>query len=197
MPNRGFYAMGKIGSERRNVIEKFEKRRWGHTFNLDGVTIMAATIKSIAIIGGGPAGATLGNLLAKQGYQVGIFHTDKRPPLIVGESLLPAVVPMLRTLGLEEEVKGFSVHKPGATVCLGMAEVITGGFIGAAGRLPPYAYNTPRDLFDLALLMLPSERGQRLSASPPNCRRERRRTRSSCPPRRWKLREGFLTANRT
>ena len=113
---------------------------------------MTTRIKSIAIIGGGPAGATLGNLLAKQGYQVGIFHTDKRPPLIVGESLLPAVVPMLRKLGIEEEVKSFSVHKPGATVCLGVEEVISAFFVWADGRLPDYAYNTPRDLFDQAVL---------------------------------------------
>ena len=59
---------------------------------------MTRKIETIAIIGGGPAGATLGALLAQKGYKAGIFHTDKRPPLIVGESLLPAVVPMLRKL---------------------------------------------------------------------------------------------------
>jgi flavin-dependent dehydrogenase len=109
-------------------------------------------IKTVAIIGGGPAGATLGALLARKGYRVGICHTDKRPPLIVGESLLPAVVPMLRTLGIEEEVKGFSVHKPGATVCLNVDEIISAFFRWADGALPDYAYNTPRDLFDLAVL---------------------------------------------
>lgn len=75
-------------------------------------------IKTVAIIGGGPAGGTLGALLAKSGYKVRIFHTDKRPPIIVGESLLPAVVPMLRTLGIEEEVKSFSVYKPQAPLDL-------------------------------------------------------------------------------
>lgn len=123
---------------------------------------MPANIRSIAIIGGGPTGATLATLLAKRGYQAAIFHSDKRPPLIVGESLLPAVVPMLRELGIEEEVKSFSVHKPGATVCLGLAEVITGGFIGAAGRLPPYAYNTPRDLFDQAVLSAAERAGAKV-----------------------------------
>src|SRR5580658_3126876 len=103
---------------------------------------MAATIKSIAIIGGGPAGATLGNLLAKKGYKVGIFHTDKRPPLIVGESLLPAVIPILRELGVEEQIRAFSVFKPGATVCLKLEEVIPSLFSAARGRLPDYSYNT-------------------------------------------------------
>jgi flavin-dependent dehydrogenase len=113
---------------------------------------MNKKIETVAIIGGGPAGATLGTLLAQKGYKTAIFHTDKRPPLIVGESLLPAVVPMLRKLGIEEEVKGFSTHKPGATVCLNVDEVITAFFRWADGTLPDYAYNTPRDLFDAAVL---------------------------------------------
>src|SRR5262249_8540341 len=108
--------------------------------------------ETIAIIGGGPAGATLGTLLAQKGYKTAIFHTDKRPPLIVGESLLPAVVPMLQKLGLEEEVKSFSTHKPGATVCLGVDEVITAIFRWGNAGLPNYSYNTPRDLFDTAVL---------------------------------------------
>jgi flavin-dependent dehydrogenase len=113
---------------------------------------MNEKIKTVAIIGGGPAGATLGALLAQKGYKVGIFHTDKRPPLIVGESLLPAVVPMLRRLGVEDEVKAFSVHKPGATVCLNVDEIISAFFRWADGTLPDYAYNTPRDKFDAAVL---------------------------------------------
>jgi hypothetical protein len=109
-------------------------------------------IQTAAILGGGPAGAALGCLLAKKGVAVGIYHTDKRPPLIVGESLLPAVVPMLRELGVEDEVKKFSVHKPGATVCLSVQEVISAFFSWADGTLPDYAYNTQRDLFDQTIL---------------------------------------------
>jgi flavin-dependent dehydrogenase len=116
-------------------------------------------IGSIAILGGGPAGATLGALLAKKGLNVGIFHSEKRPPLIVGESLLPAVVPMLRTLGVEEQIKSFSVYKPGATVCLQQQEIIPSFFRWAEGRLPDYSYNTPRDLFDAAILNAARESG--------------------------------------
>ena len=83
---------------------------------------------------------------------MGIYHTGKRPPLVVGESLLPAVIPLLRKLGIEAEVKSFSIHKPGATVCLSVTESITAPFLRADGRIPNYAYNTPRDLFDRAIL---------------------------------------------
>jgi len=113
---------------------------------------MTHATKTIAIIGGGPAGGALGALLAREGHQVGIFHTDKRPPLVVGESLLPAVVPMLRRLGIEEEVKSFSIYKPGATVCLTAGEIIPFKFSWADGKVPDYAYNTQRDLFDQAVL---------------------------------------------
>jgi hypothetical protein len=108
--------------------------------------------KTIAIIGGGPGGASLGNLLCKQGHKVAIFQIPKRPPLIVGESLLPALIPILRELGIEDEVKSFSVYKPGATVCLSLEETIFAPFNTAASGLAPYAYNTPRDLFDAAVL---------------------------------------------
>lgn len=123
---------------------------------------MGRQIETVAIVGGGPAGAALGCLLAQKGYGVGIFHSDKRPPLIVGESLIPAVVPMLRALGVEEEVKAFSVHKPGATVCLNVKEVIPAFFCWAAARLPDYAYNTPRDLFDAAILKAADKAGAKI-----------------------------------
>ncbi len=119
-------------------------------------------IKTIAILGGGPAGATVGALLAREGYRVAIFHTDKRPPLIVGESLLPAVVPMLRRLGIEDKVKSFSIYKPGATVCLTADEVISFKFSWADQKLPHYAYNTPRDQFDRAVLEAAEQAGAKV-----------------------------------
>ena len=58
---------------------------------------------SVAILGGGPAGSTLAALLARAGLDVTLFLRDKRPPIIVGESLVPSVVPYLRTLGVRSE----------------------------------------------------------------------------------------------
>ena len=107
--------------------------------------------KNIVIIGGGPAGAAAGTLLAKQGHKVVIFHLPKRPELIVGESLLPAVIPMLKTLGAEEEIKQFSTYKPGATVVLD--DEYKASFDFALGKTNcTYAYNVPRDKFDNAIL---------------------------------------------
>ena len=53
-------------------------------------------VRSVAILGGGPSGAALGAFLAREGLDVVLFHQGKRPPIIVGESLVPAVVPYIR-----------------------------------------------------------------------------------------------------
>jgi flavin-dependent dehydrogenase len=123
---------------------------------------MAKMRRTIAIVGGGPAGACLGFLLAKRGWKTAIFHSDKRPPLVVGESLIPAVIPLLRKLGIEAEVKAFSIYKPGATICLNLNEVITAPFTFAEGKLPDYAYNAPRDLFDQAVLNAAERAGAKI-----------------------------------
>ena len=72
-------------------------------------------IERIAILGDGPAGATLGALLARRGRRVVLFAGGRPGGLVVGESLVPAVVPLLRALGIEEEVRGYAERKPGAS----------------------------------------------------------------------------------
>lgn len=120
---------------------------------------MSMKLKTVGIIGGGPAGATLGTLLARKGHQVGIFHSDIRPELIVGESLLPAIIPIIREVGIEDEVKKFSVFKPGASVWMDDEFENDAPFTMGKGKLPEYAYNTPRDQFDMAVLEAAAKAG--------------------------------------
>src|SRR5262245_57405154 len=54
----------------------------------------------VAIVGAGPSGSALAILLARQGDEVTLFDAESRPELLVGESLVPAVVPILRKLGI-------------------------------------------------------------------------------------------------
>ncbi|MFP6584891.1 MAG: tryptophan 7-halogenase, partial [Candidatus Hydrogenedentota bacterium] len=112
---------------------------------------MKSDIRSIAIIGAGPAGSTLATLLAQNGKEVVVFDSDKRPSIVVGESLIPAVIPILRKLNLEDEVKSFSMLKPGATFLMDETENHY-GFHEFGKKLPGYAYNVPRDQFDAAVL---------------------------------------------
>jgi flavin-dependent dehydrogenase len=119
-------------------------------------------INTVAILGGGPAASTLATLLARAGKRPVIFHLAKRTPLVVGESLVPAIIPMLRLLGVEEQVKSFSTFKPGATVNVGPKVNFSFPFDQLNMTLPKYAYNVPRDKFDEALLENAKEAGAKV-----------------------------------
>jgi len=102
----------------------------------------------IAIVGAGPSGSALASFLAKQGRDVVLFTQGKRPPIIVGESLVPAVVPYLRRLGIEEEVAAFSIWKGGATFVFGTDGRMSFRFNEVRHAKTTYSYNVPRDRFD-------------------------------------------------
>ncbi len=74
----------------------------------------------VTIIGGGPAGSTAASMLAKDGRSVFLLERDQFPRDHVGESLLPASLPVLEELGVYEEVRkaGF-LPKYGATMIWG------------------------------------------------------------------------------
>jgi hypothetical protein len=91
-------------------------------------------------------------LLARAGLKVAMLYQPRRAPLIVGESLVPAIIPMLRMLGVEEEIRGFSTLKPGATFNMSGDINFSFFFDQLSGGMPKYAYNVPRDRFDDALL---------------------------------------------
>lgn len=119
--------------------------------------------ESVAIIGGGPSGAALATFLARSGMRAVVFDTGRRPELIVGESLVPAVVPVLKQLGIEDEIRSFATYKPGASFYLrNEDETIVDFEKDGSGRLPPYSYNVPRDLFDACLLRAAERAGARI-----------------------------------
>ena len=110
------------------------------------------SIKTIGIIGSGPAGSTLASFLAKKGVDVTIFDDGRRPDLIVGESLIPALVPVLRKLDLEERVAAICQHKPGVSFTLSKDDYMDFSFTSLAGTpMPTYAYNSPRPALDRLL----------------------------------------------
>jgi flavin-dependent dehydrogenase len=117
------------------------------------------SMKSVAVLGGGPVGASLATYLARAGMNVVLFHKAKRPPIIVGESLVPAIVPFLRRLGVEKQIEAFSTFKPGATFVLTTESDISFRFDQALGAEVSYSYNTPRDLFDATILGAAREAG--------------------------------------
>ena len=134
---------------------------------------MKQPTKTVGIIGGGPSGLALASLLTMKGIEVTVFDDGKRPDLIVGESLVPAVVPVLRRLGVEEQVAAIGLPKPGVSFTMPGRERVDFTFnnVSRCG-LPTYAYNVPRPAFDRIL----DDRATDLGA-----RRVRVRARLECP----------------
>lgn len=115
----------------------------------------------IAILGAGPAGCALAALLARQGIQALVFDDEKRPALLVGESLIPAIVAILQRMGIEDRVAAIAQHKPGASFVHHRGTRMDFNFNSVKGRLPTYAYNVPRPAFDDVLKNYAKELGVR------------------------------------
>lgn len=113
----------------------------------------------IAILGAGPAGSALAALLARQGIRPLVFDDEKRPKLLVGESLIPAIVAILQRMGIEDRVAAISQFKPGASFIHHRGTQMHFNFISVKGRLPPYAYNVPRPAFDDVIKDFAKEQG--------------------------------------
>jgi flavin-dependent dehydrogenase len=106
----------------------------------------------VAIVGAGPAGSALAILLARQGAEVTLFDDGRRPELLVGESLVPAVVPILQRLGLEDETATCGPRKPGVTFFWSPTTRFSFTFARFAPTVFPYAYNIARPQFDDAIV---------------------------------------------
>jgi flavin-dependent dehydrogenase len=107
----------------------------------------------VAVVGGGPGGSTTAAFLARAGLRVALFERELFPRLRVGESLLPAMLPLLDRLGAREliEQHGFLV-KNGATFH-DQESGVEQTFYFLEGRpWPPYAFEAPRAEFDALLL---------------------------------------------
>jgi flavin-dependent dehydrogenase len=125
------------------------------------------SIKTIGVIGSGPSGSTLASLLTKKGMDVTVFDDGRRPDLIVGESLIPAIIPVLRKLDLEERVAAICQYKPGVSFTLSAEDQIDFSFTSLTGTpMPTYAYNSPRPAFDRLL----EERSEELGVKRANMR---------------------------
>ncbi len=59
----------------------------------------------VIIIGGGPAGATAGALIAEKGNSVVIFERDQFPRFRIGESLMPGTYWTLQRLGIFDQMR--------------------------------------------------------------------------------------------
>jgi len=71
----------------------------------------------VVVVGGGPAGSTAATFLARQGLRVAVFEQEAFPRFHVGESLLPANLPIFDRLGCHHALQQIGLmEKRGVTI---------------------------------------------------------------------------------
>ncbi len=112
------------------------------------------------VIGGGPAGSTAAALLAELGHRVTLLEKLRHPRFHIGESLLPANLPLFRRLGLEDQIRAIGMIKPGAEFVSpwhNTSQVFN--FSDAWDKSMPYAYQVRRSEFDEVLIRNAAAKG--------------------------------------
>ena len=107
----------------------------------------------VVVIGGGPGGAACATLLADQGYQVVLLERARFPRAHVGESLLPASIPVLEQIGAMPAIEsaGFVV-KRGATLVWGKDPDPWSWYFADDPGQRPTSFQVVRSEFDHILL---------------------------------------------
>lgn len=107
----------------------------------------------VIVVGGGPAGSTTATMLARQGAKVLLLERELFPRDHVGESLLPASVPVLEELGVLPAVQqaGF-LPKWGATMVWGKDRTPWSWYFKETNVQYPHSYQVWRPQFDQILL---------------------------------------------
>lgn len=107
----------------------------------------------VLVIGGGPAGSTVAPLLAERGYNVVLVEKARHPRFHIGESLLPANLPLLERLGVADEVRAIGMEKWGAEFVSPWHEHRQEfQFADAWDKSMPFAYQVKRADFDHILI---------------------------------------------
>jgi len=107
----------------------------------------------VLVVGGGPGGSSAATFLSRGGLTVALAEREAFPRFHVGESLLPANMPVLGRLGVLDEVKsrGFLV-KYGAYFHDQDMDLDYQFFFREGKPWPPYTYEVQRGEFDKILL---------------------------------------------
>ncbi|MDA1002901.1 MAG: NAD(P)/FAD-dependent oxidoreductase [Chloroflexi bacterium] len=107
----------------------------------------------VVVIGGGPGGSTTATLLAAGGHDVLLLEREHFPRPHVGESLLPASMPVLEALGVRDQLEaaGF-LKKWGATMVWGTDPEPWSWYFRETNRRYPHSFQVERAEFDKILL---------------------------------------------
>lgn len=126
---------------------------------------MERRVHDVAIIGGGPAGATAALILARAGLDVLVIDRDRFPRFRIGESFLPRTRRLLRDLGLLDRLEALPhTRKPGIEIGFGdgrrpLTRIAFADVLGDGDR---EAFNVARAPFDQMLIKAAVEAGAAL-----------------------------------
>ena len=120
--------------------------------SLRGAAAPTITECDVLVIGGGPAGSTIGAL--QQGHKVTLLEKEHHPRFHIGESLLPANLPLFETLGVAQAVKAIGMEKWGAEFVSPWHDKSsqTFEFSQAWDKTMPFSYQVRRSQFDEILI---------------------------------------------
>ena len=114
----------------------------------------------VLVIGGGPAGATVAPLLAGRGYRVVVLEKAHHPRFHIGESLLPANMPLFDQLGVGDQIRAIGMEKWGAEFVSPWHEHTQMFEFGDAwDKSQPMAYQVRRSEFDEILIRNAERKG--------------------------------------
>ncbi len=127
--------------------------------NLDGNHESPACDCDVLIVGGGPGGSTLATLLARRGWRVTLLDKATHPRFHIGESLLPANMPIFEEIGALEKLRALGRLKLGADFPRDDGSYYTFRFDRALGGTPPYSFQVQRGEMDQMLFEHAREHG--------------------------------------
>ncbi|MFC4726893.1 NAD(P)/FAD-dependent oxidoreductase [Coralloluteibacterium thermophilus] len=111
----------------------------------------AVETTDVLVVGGGPGGSTVATLLARRGWRVVLLEKARHPRFHIGESLLPMNMPILKRLGVYEQVAAIGVRKLGADFPLDATRYNTFRFSRALDPKADHAFQVRRADFDQLL----------------------------------------------